>query len=124
MIFYVGLAVSDIQRSATFYDAFLAELNAKRFVERENRFIAWGTSFNDTLLSVFPKSNKNSDPGSQESVISFEIESTEEVDRLFAKGLRLGATVALPITLNERGSYSGCLKDYDGHTLRLLCVTA
>jgi catechol 2,3-dioxygenase-like lactoylglutathione lyase family enzyme len=40
MIGYVTLGTNDLEKSAAFYDALLAELGAKRFMEMEN-FIAW-----------------------------------------------------------------------------------
>jgi catechol 2,3-dioxygenase-like lactoylglutathione lyase family enzyme len=39
MIGYVTLGTNDLEKSAAFYDALLAELGAKRFMEMEN-FIA------------------------------------------------------------------------------------
>ena len=43
MIGYITLGSNDIEKSAAFYDALLAELGASRFMEMES-FIAWATN--------------------------------------------------------------------------------
>ena len=40
MIGYITLGTSDLKRAATFYDALLAEVGAKRYMESE-KFVAW-----------------------------------------------------------------------------------
>ncbi len=43
MIGYVTVGTNDMPRAAAFYDALLATLGAKRFMEAD-RFIAWAVS--------------------------------------------------------------------------------
>ncbi|HLB86004.1 MAG TPA: hypothetical protein VJK00_14815, partial [Steroidobacteraceae bacterium] len=40
MIGYITLGTSNLKRAATFYDALLAEVGAKRYMESE-KFVAW-----------------------------------------------------------------------------------
>ena len=124
MIFYVNLAVSDFERSAVFYDAFLAEFDAKRFIDRGEKYIAWGNNIRDTLLSISPKRSTSSNENSQETVVAFAVDTTEEVDRISALAEKLGASVSSAPKLSSRDSYSASLRDFDGHTLRLYCMTA
>ena len=51
MIGYVTLGTNDLQKSAGFYDAVLAELGATRFMEEET-FIAWAVAPDQPALSV------------------------------------------------------------------------
>lgn len=124
MILYVNFEVSDFERSAIFYDAFLQEFEATRFVDREGKYIAWGRSINEAALSISPQVKDATEKIVYGSLVAFAVESTEEVDRLFAKGIELGATVASPVMQKSTGSYAGNLRDFDGHTIRLLCITA
>jgi len=43
VIGYITLGTSDLKRAATFYDALLAEVGAKRYMESE-KFVAWAVS--------------------------------------------------------------------------------
>ena len=57
MIGYVTLGTDDIARAAKFYDALLAEIGAKRFMESES-FVAWAVSPDKPALGVIRPYNK------------------------------------------------------------------
>jgi len=50
MIGYVTLGTNNVKRAAGFYDALLAELGAKRYMESD-KFVAWAVHGNK--LNVF-----------------------------------------------------------------------
>jgi len=124
MIVYVNFEVSNFERSTVFYDAFMKEVGAKRIVSRENRLMAWGKNYNNAGLTITPKHTNAPDGPAHGAVVALEADSKEDVERIFNKGVELGASIYLPITLNDRGSYSGCIKDFDGHVIRIMCITA
>ena len=123
MIFYVNFEVSDFAKSASFYDRFLGELNAKRILERENEFIAWSPSIHDTAFCITSK-KEGENPTGDGYMLALDMPNRNEVDRMFALAQELGATVDSPIEKNDHDFYAGCLRDFDGHKIRLFCITA
>ena len=123
MIMYVKLVVTDFIKATKFYDAFLGEFGATRIYEIEDN-IAWSTSVTDTSLSITKKIDSENVPRSDGYVVAFDVESPEEVDRIFNKGIALGASSETPPAAQEDLSlYVATLRDLDGHMLRLFCVT-
>ncbi len=124
MIMYVKLVVADFVKASNFYDAFLAEFGASRIYEIENN-IAWSTSVRDTSLSITKKTDSEQVPRSDGYVVAFDVESPEEVDRIFNRGIELGGTSEeRPAAVEELSLYVATLRDLDGHLLRLFCVKA
>lgn len=123
MILYVNFEVNDMLKSAQFYDNFLGELNAKRVLDRED-FIAWGVSVHDTYLCITQRESNDSGFVGNDTIVALAVNSKKEVDSLFAKGIELGATSEVPVGLKDHDVYSGCIRDFNGHRIRILCVTA
>ena len=124
MIMYVKLVVTNFAKSAVFYDAFLAEFGGRRIYEVEGN-IAWSTSVTETSLSITEKTDSEPAPHGDGYVVAFDVESPEEVDRIFKNAIALGATSEEPPeALDDLTHYIATLRDPDGHQLRLFCVMA
>ncbi len=122
MLGYVTLGTNNYEKAAAFYDALLAELGGKRFMEMET-FIAWGNSPNQAMLSITkPYDGK---PASVGNGVMFALaaDSTATVDRVYKKAIELGA--ADEGAAGPRGPtfYAGYFRDVDGHKLAVFCIT-
>ena len=116
MIGYVTLGTNDLPRAAAFYDALLAEIGAKRFMEAE-RFIAWAVSPTQPSLGVIkPYDGKAATVGNG-TMVALLVDSKEKVDRLHAKALSLGGTDEGPAGPRGDGFYAGYFRDLDGNKL-------
>ena len=124
MIGYVTLGTNDLPRAAKFYDALLAEIGAKRFME-EDRFIAWAVSPTQPSLGLCKPFNGQPATAGNGTMVSLVLDSNEKVDRVHAKALELGATdegAAGP--RGDSGFYAGYFRDLDGNKLNVFCFTA
>ena len=91
MIGYVTLGTNDLPRAAKFYDALLAEIGARRFMEDE-RFIAWAVSPQAPSLGICKPFNGQPATAGNGTMVSLVVDSSQKVDRLHAKALELGAS--------------------------------
>ncbi|MGY6553593.1 MAG: VOC family protein [Wenzhouxiangella sp.] len=124
MIGYITLGTNDLPRAAAFYDAVLAELGAKRFMQ-EDHFIAWATSPDAPGLSVTrPFDGKPATAGNG-VMVALQATSPEQVERVHAKALSLGGKDegAAGPRAEIPGFYAGYFRDLDGHKLNVFCFT-
>ena len=122
MIGYVTLGTNDLERAAAFYDALLAEIGAKRFMEVENYFIAWATSPTAPALSVTLPFNKEPASVGNGTMIALAVETPAQVDALYNKALELGATDEGPAGPRGENFYGGYFRDLDGNKLNFFCI--
>ena len=120
MIGYVTLGTNDLQRGARFYDALLAEVGAKRFMEYET-FIAWSVAPDKPALAITKPFNGNAATVGNGVMIALIVDSAEKVDRLYAKAIELGATDEGPAGPRGEGFYAGYFRDLDGNKLNVFC---
>ena len=118
MIGYVTLGTNDLQRGARFYDALLAEVGAKRFMEYET-FIAWSVAPDKPALAITKPFNGNAATVGNGVMIALIVDSAEKVDRLYAKAIELGATDEGPAGPRGEGFYAGYFRDLDGNKLNV-----
>ena len=116
MIGYVTLGTNDLQRAAKFYDALLAELGAKRFMEME-RSIAWSAGPQGGLSVGLPFDGKPATVGNG-VMGAFAADSKAKVDALHRKALELGGTdEGPPGPRGNHGFYAAYFRDLDGNKL-------
>lgn len=123
MIGYVCVGTNDMPRAAAFYDALLAELGGKRFMEMET-FIAWGNTPGQPMMSIIkPFDGKPATVGNG-VMVALAADSPETVDRVHKKALELNAQdegAAGP--RGDDGFYAGYFRDLDGNKLTVFCLT-
>ncbi len=123
MIGYITLGTNDLDRAGSFYDTLLAELGARRTMT-DVRMLGWGTKASQTMFSVIvPFDEKDASVGNG-VMIALNAGSAEEVDRVYARAIELGAEdEGAP---HDRGSqmgfYGGYFRDLDGNKLVAYCL--
>ena len=118
MIGYVTVGTNDLARAATFYDALLAELDAKRMMEGD-RFISWSTGQNSPSLGVIkPYDGKVATVGNG-TMVALVVDSQKKVDALYKKALQLGAKDEGAPGLRMGTFYAAYFRDLDGNKLNV-----
>ncbi|MDH6126003.1 VOC family protein [Kitasatospora sp. GP82] len=117
----VTLGVSDLQRSAEFYEALGWQRSAASSPE-----IVWFRTA-DSALGLFPAEALAADagvpvtgePSFRGVTLAVNLESPELVDAALETAVAAGATVVKPPTATHWGGYSGYFEDLDGHLWEL-----
>jgi catechol 2,3-dioxygenase-like lactoylglutathione lyase family enzyme len=111
MIDHVGFEVSDLARSAAFYDAVFYALGARRMLESE-RAIAYGTNGPEVWIVV-----RGRPPGPSYGHVALAASGKAAVDAAYAAGLAKGGADDGPPGQRPqygRRCYAAYLKDPDG----------
>ncbi|MEN9706432.1 MAG: hypothetical protein RLZZ393_2311 [Pseudomonadota bacterium] len=116
MIGYLTLGTNDLARAAAFYDALLAELGAKRFMETE-RSIAWSVTPGTPGLSVCKPFDGQPATGGNGTMVALAASSHEQVNALHARALSLGAKDEGAPGLRGPTYYGAYWRDLDGNKL-------
>ncbi|MGB3810870.1 MAG: VOC family protein [Parvibaculum sp.] len=116
MIGYVTLGSNDRKRAATFYDALLGELGAKRAMEDGDRFIGWSNGQGGMLAVIKPFDGNAATVGNG-NMVSLAVGSRENVDKLHAKALSLGGKDEGAPGLRGGNFYGAYFRDLDGNKL-------
>lgn len=122
MIGYVTLGTNQYDRAADFYDALLAEIGAKRFMESD-RFIAWAVSPTQPSLGIIKPFDGNPATVGNGVMIALVVDSQSKVDALHKKALELGGTdEGAPGSRGDSGFYAAYFRDLDGNKLNAFCM--
>ncbi|WP_017569231.1 VOC family protein [Nocardiopsis halotolerans] len=114
MLDHLGIQVSDLAKSAAFYDAVLAPLGARRVLDF-GEHIGYGTSGPDFWIGV-----TNTQGDARESHIAFTAPDRAAVDAFFAAAVEAGAEVLHePKVWPEYHEhyYGAFVRDPDGHNV-------
>ena len=117
MLAYATIGTNDLPRAATFYDALLAEVGGKRFMEEPDYFIAWGSSETGAGLGVTIPFDKKPACVGNGCMVALQASNREQVDRLYAKALALGGTDEGAPGQRSEGFYAAYFRDLDGNKL-------
>lgn len=121
MIGYVTLGTKDLQKSAAFYDALLAEIGAKRAMDYET-FIAWSISPDQPMLSVTKPFNGEIATSGNGTMIGLAAKDKAQVDSFHAKAMSLGASDEGAPGPRGDSFYAGYFRDLDGNKLNIFCM--
>ncbi|HBK57349.1 MAG TPA: glyoxalase [Xanthomonadales bacterium] len=116
MIGYVTLGSNDIPRAAAFYDALLAEIGGKRFMEADT-FVAWMTDAGGGGLGITRPFDGNPATVGNGVMVALKVDSPALVDALHAKALQLGGSDEGAPGERMPGFYAGYFRDLDGNKL-------
>lgn len=122
MIGYVTLGTNDLPRAAAFYDALLAEVGGKRFMEMDT-FIAWMGPSNMGGIGLTKPFDGNPATVGNGVMAALECKSTEQVDKVYAKAIELGAQCEGPAGPRGDSFYAGYFRDPDGNKLNAYVMT-
>jgi len=117
MIGYVTLGTNDLARAVEFYDAVLGELGAKQFMEEPGHFTAWKFPNSPGGLSLTrPYDGKKATAGNG-TMVALMADSKEQVDRVYARAMAMGARDEGVPGQRMKGFYAGYFRDLDGNKL-------
>lgn len=120
MIGYVTLGTNDLPRAATFYDALLGELGARRLWEFE-RGIAWGVAPDRPSLGILKPFDGQAATVGNGVMVALVAASREQVDRVHSRAIELGGKDEGPVGLRGGNFYAGYFRDLDGNKLNVFC---
>lgn len=115
MIGYVTLGSNDLPRAFAFYDALLAEVGATRTWNSET-FVAWGVKRGPAIAVTKPHNEQPASVGNG-VMVALTMKSAEDVERIYAKAISLGATDEGPAGPRGSGFHAGYFRDLDGNKL-------
>jgi catechol 2,3-dioxygenase-like lactoylglutathione lyase family enzyme len=124
MLGYVVLGTNDLNRSAAFYDALLAELGAARMMTFGDRGYAWAAAMDKPMLCIMtPFDGKPATVGNG-VMAGIAADSRDQVDRIYQKALDLGGSDEGAPGLRADGGdgfYAAYFRDPDGNKLDVYC---
>ena len=123
MIGYTTLGTNNLEKSAQFYDALLAELGASRTMESDT-YVTWSTSSEAPALAVtVPFDGQQATVGNG-VMVALQLSQPSDVDRLYKKAIELGAQDEGEAGPREGGFfYAGYFRDLDGNKVNFFCLT-
>ncbi len=122
MIGYVMLGTNQLAEACSFYDALMSELGYARVLEGD-AFVTWGESLLEPCLSVTVPHDGQSASAGNGNMLALRMETTAQVDSLYAKALSLGAADAGPPGPRGSGFYAGYFRDLDGNKLNAFAMS-
>ena len=121
MIGYVTLGTNDLAKGANFYDALLATIGAKRFMDTD-RFIAWAASPTTAGLCLIKPFDGTPATVGNGVMVALVVDSREKVDALYKRAMELGAADEGPPGQRGEGFYAGYFRDLEGNKLNAFCM--
>ena len=118
MIGYVTLGTNQIDKAAAFYDSVLATIGAQRFMEMDG-FVAWSRLPGGTGLCIARPSDGLPASVGNGTMAAIQAVSKEEVEKLHAKALELGAQDEGAVGYRGDSFYAGYFRDLDGNKLNV-----
>ncbi|WP_326540949.1 VOC family protein [Pseudorhodoferax sp.] len=123
MIGYVTLGTNAFPRAAAFYDALLAELGAKRFMDTES-FVMWTSQPGKPGICLVKPFDKQPASVGNGTMVALIVDSREKVDAVHRKAMALGATDEGAPGLRGKGFYAAYFRDLDGNKLNVFHMGA
>ena len=125
MIGYVTLGTNHLPQAVAFYDQLFRTLDIGRFMEEEDRFVAWAPAPDQPSVAVtVPFDGKPATVGNGVMVALY-VKTRAEVQKVYDKALALGGKdEGAPGPRGNPGSgfYAGYFRDLDGNKLNVFCV--
>ena len=121
MIGYITIGTNDLARAASFYDALLGEMGAKRMMENE-QFVAWSVKPDQPGLGVTKPFDKKPATIGNGVMVGLMVDSTAKVDALHRKAMQLGGSDEGAPGPRGEGFYAGYFRDLDGNKLNFFCA--
>ena len=122
MIGYVTLGTNDLDRAVKFYDALVAEMGGKRFLEDEGTFVAWAVDPEKPGIAATKPFNGEAATVGNGIMVALQVDSSDKVDAFYNKAIELGATDEGKPGPRGDGFYAGYFRDLDGNKLNFFCV--
>ena len=122
MFSFITIGTNNLKNSKTFYDELLQSINIKNVLETD-RYIGYAnnSSLNKVEFYLMLPHNKKTATFGNGTMVTFNINSKEEVDIFYNLALKLGATdEGLPGPRHEEHYYA-YFRDLDGNKICAFC---
>ena len=122
MFSFITIGTNDLKNSKIFYDELLQSINIKNVLETD-RYIGYAknSSLNKVEFYLMLPHNKQTATFGNGTMVTFNINSKEEVDIFYNLALKLGATdEGLPGPRHEEHYYA-YFRDLDGNKICAFC---
>lgn len=121
MIGYTTVGSNDLEKAKAFYEPLFEMMGAQKVFDAET-FVSWIVSPDKPIFALAkPYDGKAATVGNG-SMIALSAGSTEEVDKLHAKALSLGAQNEGDPGMRLGGYYCAYFRDMDGNKLNFFCM--
>ncbi len=121
MIGYTTFGSNDLAKAIEFYDALLGEFGAKQ-VMNMGRMVLYGKELGNGMFGICTPFNEQAATVGNGAMVAFNMESRENVDKLHAKALALGATDEGKPGERGPGFYGAYFRDLDGNKFCGFCM--
>ena len=122
MFSFITIGTNDLKNSKIFYNELLKSINIKNVIETD-RYIGYAknSSLNKVEFYLMLPHNKKTATFGNGTMVTFNINSKEEVDIFYSLALKLGATdEGLPGPRHEEHYYA-YFRDLDGNKICAFC---
>ena len=122
MFSFITIGTNDLKNSKIFYNELLKSINIKNVIETD-RYIGYAknSSLNKVEFYLMLPHNKKSATFGNGTMVTFNINSKEEVDIFYSLALKLGATdEGLPGPRHEEHYYA-YFRDLDDNKICIYC---
>ena len=122
MFSFITIGTNNLKNSKIFYDQLLQSINIKNVLETERNIgYAKNSSLNKVEFYLMLPHNKKTATFGNGTMVTFNINSKEEVDIFYNLALKLGATdEGLPGPRHEEHYYA-YFRDLDGNKICAFC---
>jgi predicted lactoylglutathione lyase len=121
MVGYTTLGSNDLQRAIAFYDELLGEFGAKQVMNFE-RLVLYGKDLGNGMVAICEPYDQQPATVGNGTMVAFNMESRENVQKMYEKALSQGATDEGKPGERGPGFYAGYFRDLDGNKLCAFCM--
>jgi catechol 2,3-dioxygenase-like lactoylglutathione lyase family enzyme len=121
MIGYVTLGTNDLDRAGKFYDALLAEVGGKRYMQSD-RLISWSAGEGKPGLGVIKPFDGKAATSGNGTMVALLADSQQQVKAIYDKAIALGAKDEGPPGLRWGTFYAAYFRDLDGNKLNVFHI--
>ena len=114
MIGYVTIGTTDMSKAKAFYSALLEPLGGKVIMEMD-RIAFIGSGMDKPMLAVCIPYDENDPKPGNSTMLAFPADTREDVDKLYASAIALGATDEGAPGERMPTFYGGYFRDLDGN---------
>ena len=121
MVGYTTFGTNDLQKAIAFYDELLGEFGAKQVMNLE-RLVIYGKELGNGMFAICEPYDKEPATVGNGAMVAFNMESRENVQKMHAKALSLGATDEGQPGERGPGFYGAYFRDLDGNKFCAFCM--
>ena len=119
MISYFMFGTNRFEEAVKFYDVLMSEMGAEKAYETDNN-AGWGWGIGTPMFIITKPYDQKTATYGNGTMIAFDTESPEKVDRLHSKVLELGGTNEGDPGMRGENMYVAYCRDLDGNKFNFI----